>query len=64
MHPLLGSFIRLTLIIAVALIALKIVFVLAIGFVIPAAILAGLVVGGLFLYNMVRRRTAVPVIRQ
>jgi hypothetical protein len=64
MHPLLGSFIRLTLIIAVALIALKIAFVLAIGFVIPAAVLAGLVLGGLFLYNMIRRRAAVPVIRQ
>jgi hypothetical protein len=63
MHPLLGSFIRLTLIIVVGLIALKIAFVL-IGLLIPAVILAAVVVGGLFLYNMFRRRAAVPVIRQ
>jgi len=64
MHPLLGTFIRLTLIIAVALIALKIVFILAVGFIVPAAILAGLVVGGLFIYNTIRRRAGAPAIRQ
>jgi len=64
MHPLLATFLRLTVIIAVALIALKILFVLAIGFVIPAAIVAALVLGGLFLYNMFRRRVSAPVIRR
>jgi hypothetical protein len=64
MHPLLATFIRLTLIIAVALILLKFIFVLAIGFVIPAAVVAGLVLGGLFLYNMIRRRNGAPAIRQ
>lgn len=63
MNPLLGTFIRLTVIIAVALIVLKVALILAVGFVIPAAILAGLVVGGLFIYNLIRRRSSVPVIR-
>ncbi len=62
-HPLLGTFIRLTLIIALAIVG---IFILAVVLkvVLFAAILAGVGVGGLFLYNLIRRRSSAPVIRQ
>jgi len=64
MHPLLATFVRLTVTIAVVLIALWVIIHVVVGFVIPAAIIAGLVLGGLFIYNSIRRRDRAPVIRQ
>ncbi len=63
MHPLLHTFVRLTAIVAVGLVAVFVAFLL-LKVVFVAAVIAAIVVGGLFLYNLVRRRSAVPVIRQ
>lgn len=63
MQPMLGTFIRLTLMIAIALVLVVIAF-LVFKLVVVAAIIAGLVVGGLFLYNMIRARVKTPAIRQ
>jgi cytochrome bd-type quinol oxidase subunit 1 len=56
MNPLLNTFVRLTVGIAVVLIAL---WLLAQVFhvIIIAAIIAAVVVGGLFLYNVIRGRS-------
>jgi hypothetical protein len=57
-----GLFVRITAVVAVAVVALILLgFVLKI--VIFAAIVAALVVGGLALYNLVRRRGPAPVVR-
>jgi hypothetical protein len=63
MQPILGTFIRLTLMIAIALILIVVAF-LVFKLVVVAAIIAAVVVGGLFLYNMIRGRTKSPAIRQ
>lgn len=55
MNPLLATFVRLTLIIAAALAGL-LLLVIVLKVVIVAALVAGVAVGGLFLYNLVRRR--------
>lgn len=62
MRPIVSTFVRLTLVIAVALVAI-VVLGWALHLVVIAAVIAAVVVGALFLYNMVRRRTGVPVIR-
>lgn len=63
MQPMLATFIRLTL-----LIALVIAVIALAGWlfhvVIIAAVIAAVVVGGLFLYNMIRGRAKTPAIRQ
>ncbi|HTC30991.1 MAG TPA: hypothetical protein VK702_09670 [Candidatus Acidoferrum sp.] len=59
----LSTFIRLTVIIAIALVAI-VLLGWAFHLIVIAAIIAAVVVGALFLYNMVRRRTGVPVIRR
>ncbi len=62
MHPLTRTFIRLTLIIALGVVGLiALAFVLKI--VVFAGIIAALVIGGLFLYNFIRRRVSLPVAR-
>jgi hypothetical protein len=62
MQPMLATFIRLTL-----LIALVIAVIALAGWlfhvVIIAAIIAAVAVGGLFLYNMIRGRAKSPAIR-
>jgi uncharacterized integral membrane protein len=63
MRPILSTFIRLTVIIAIALVAI-VLLGWAFHLIVIAAIIAAVVVGALFLYNMVRRRTGVPVIRR
>jgi uncharacterized integral membrane protein len=57
------TFLRLTILIALALVIL---WLLAgvLHFVVIAAILAAVVMGGLFLYNAVRRRSGLPLIRR
>jgi len=55
-------FLRLTAIVAIAIVVIVVAaFLLKIAIV--AAIIAALAVGGLFLYNLVRRRSNLPVIR-
>jgi nicotinamide riboside transporter PnuC len=63
MNPMLRTFLRLTLLIAVVLVGLWLLAAVF-HFVIIAAIVAAIVMGGLFLYNAVRRRTGIPVIRR
>jgi hypothetical protein len=63
MNPMLRTFLRLTILIALVLVG----FWLLAGvlhFVILAAILAAVVMGGLFLYNAIRGRSAARAIRR
>ena len=61
MQPMLGTFIRLTLMIAIALVLVVVAF-LVFKLVVVAAIIAAVVVGGLFLYNVIRGRAKAPAI--
>ena len=62
MHPLLALFLKLTVAVTLAIVALVIVaFLLKIVFV--AAIVAGLVLAGFLVYTFFRRRRSLPVIR-
>ncbi len=63
LHPLAGTFIRLTLTITVGIAAIILAFVI-LKVVLVAALIAGLVIGVLFLYNLFRRgRLRLPVPR-
>lgn len=62
MHPLLSTFIRLTILVTIGLVALFLA-VIVFKMVLVAAVIAGLVIGGVFLYNLIRRRNNAPVIR-
>lgn len=63
MHPLLALFLKITAVIAVAIVALVLAAVL-LKIVILAAILAVAAMAGFFVYTLVRRRrSSVPVIR-
>ncbi len=60
--PLLGLFLKLTAIVALAIVVLVIAgFLLKI--VVLAAIVAAIGVGAFFLYSLIRRRSNLPVIR-
>jgi hypothetical protein len=62
LNPMLALFLRLTAIVAVAIVVLFVAaFLLKI--VLVAAIIAAIAVGGFFLYSLIRRRTKLPVIR-
>ncbi|HEY6449422.1 MAG TPA: hypothetical protein VIX60_01920 [Candidatus Cybelea sp.] len=61
-NPTLALFLRLTAIVAVAIVVL-VVAAFLLKLVLIAAIIAAVAVGGLFLYNLVRRRSNLPVIR-
>lgn len=52
--PLLRTFVRLTLIIAAVLVGLWILHIV-IPLLLTAAVVAALVIGGLYLYNLIRR---------
>ncbi|HVN69144.1 MAG TPA: hypothetical protein VMU38_05810 [Candidatus Binatia bacterium] len=55
-------FLRLTAVVAIALVVLVVAaFLLKIA--VLAAIVAAIAIGGLFLYNLFRRRSNLPVIR-
>ncbi len=61
-NPTLAFFLRITVVVAVALVALVVAaFLLKVVFV--AALIAAVIFGGFFLYNLIRRRTNYPVIR-
>lgn len=62
MQPMLATFIRLTLVIALA-IAIVALAGWLFHVVVIAAVIAAVVVGGLFLYNMIRGRSKTPAIR-
>jgi hypothetical protein len=63
MQPMLATFIRLTLAIAAAIAIIALAGWLF-HVVVIAAIIAAVVVGGLFLYNMIRGRAKTPAIRR
>ncbi|MGA9417936.1 MAG: hypothetical protein WBV40_02220 [Candidatus Cybelea sp.] len=55
-------FLKLTAVVAIAIVVLVVAaFLLKIALV--AAIIAAIAIGGLFLYNLIRRRTKFPAIR-
>jgi hypothetical protein len=62
LNPVLALFLKVTVVVTLAIIVLKLA-----GFlfhtVLIAAILAAIGVGGFLLYNLIRRRTNFPVIR-
>lgn len=58
----LALFLRLTAIVAVAIVVLVVAGYL-LKIVLVAAVIAALAVGGLFLYNFLRRRSSFPVRR-
>ena len=63
MNPLVASFLRITAVIAIAIIALFLAFIV-LKVVIVAALIAAVVMGGLFLYNrFFRSRRAAPISR-
>jgi hypothetical protein len=62
MNPLLTLFIKITLLVALGIVAL-VVAAFLLKIVLVAAILAALVVGGIFLYSLFRRRPQLPTIR-
>lgn len=62
MHPFLATFLKLTAVVTIGILALVIAaFLLKIVFV--AAIVAALVAAGFFVYTILRRRAGLPVIR-
>jgi hypothetical protein len=63
MQPMLATFIRLTLVIALAIAIIALAGWLF-HVVVIAAVIAAVVVGGVFLYNMIRGRAKTPAIRQ
>lgn len=62
MHPLLATFLKLTALVTIGIVALVVVaFLLKI--VLFAAVVAAVIAGGIFLYSLLRRRNGLPVIR-
>jgi hypothetical protein len=62
MQPLVATFVRLTIIVTIGLVALAL-FWWVFHWIIVAAVIAGVIIGGLFLYNLIRRRSGAPAIR-
>lgn len=62
LHPTLGLFIKLTAIVAIAIVVL-VVAAFLLKIVLIAAIVAAVAVGGFLIYNLIRRRSNFPVIR-
>lgn len=62
MQPLLATFIRLTIMITIGLVALWVI-VWVFHWVIVAAVIAAAAIGGLFLYNLIRHRSNQPAVR-
>ena len=61
MHPLLATFIRLTIMITIGLVALWVILAIF-HWVLVAAVIAAAAIGGIFLYNLIRRRSNPPAI--
>jgi hypothetical protein len=62
LNPTLGLFLRLTAVVAVAIVVL-IVAAFLLKIVLVAAVVAAVAVGGFLIYNLIRRRSNFPVIR-
>ncbi len=62
MNALVSPFLKITALVTIAIVLL-VVAAFLLKIVIFAAIVAALVIGGLFLYNLIRRRSGVPVNR-
>jgi UDP-N-acetylmuramyl pentapeptide phosphotransferase/UDP-N-acetylglucosamine-1-phosphate transferase len=62
LNPTLGLFIKLTAIVAIAIVVL-IVAAFLLKIVLIAAVVAAICVGGFLIYNLIRRRSKLPVIR-
>jgi hypothetical protein len=62
LNPMLALFLKLTAIVAVAIIVLVVASYL-LKIVLIAAVIAAIAVGGLFLYSLIRRRSNLPIIR-
>ncbi|MBV9332464.1 MAG: hypothetical protein JO146_00500 [Candidatus Eremiobacteraeota bacterium] len=62
LNPTLGLFIKLTAIVALAIVVL-IVAAFLLKIVLIAAVVAAVAVGGFLIYNLIRRRSKLPVIR-
>ncbi len=62
LNPTLGLFIKLTAIVAIAIVVL-IVAAFLLKIVLIAAVVAAIGVGGFLIYNLIRRRSKLPVIR-
>ena len=61
-NPLLALFLKLTAVVAVAIVALIVAgYLLKIVFI--AAVIAAIVIGAFFLYNLFKRRSNYPIIR-
>lgn len=61
-HPLLATFLKITALVTIGIVALVLIGIL-LKIVVFAAVIAAVVVGAIFLYSLVRRRTRLPVIR-
>lgn len=62
MHPMLVLFLRLTAVVGLAIVVLVVAgFLLKIALI--AAVIAALLVGGYFIYNLIRRRANFPSLR-
>jgi hypothetical protein len=62
LNPTLGLFLKLTAIVAIAIVVL-IVAAFLLKIVLIAAVVAAIGVGGFLIYNLIRRRSNSPVIR-
>lgn len=62
LNPTLGLFLRITAVVAVAIVVL-IVAAFLLKIVLIAAVVAAIAVGGFLIYNLIRRRSNFPVIR-
>lgn len=61
-NPMLALFLKLTAVVALAMVVLVVAWHL-LKIILMAAVIAAVAVGGFFLYNLVRRRSNLPVIR-
>jgi hypothetical protein len=62
MHPFLGLFLKITGVVALAIVLL-ILAAIVLKIVIVAAVIAAVIFAGVFIYSLVRRRSSLPVIR-
>jgi len=62
LNPTLGLFLKITAIVAIAIVVL-IVAAFLLKIVLIAAVVAAIAVGGFLIYNLIRRRSNSPVIR-
>lgn len=62
MHPLLATFLKLTALVTIGIVAL-VVLAFLMKIVLVAAVVAAVAAGGIFIYSLLRRRHGLPVIR-